>query len=208
MKKLLIGAVLLIIAIAGYWLVSPAFINETINEELPEGFATEAEFTEAVETLMVKAPEEMRHVFKEEMMELGKEEITVKDEMPEPKEERLLAEPDKPAPGPELLGSGNFEDVAHHGSGLAKLFSTEDGGLLRFENLDVLNGPDLRVLLSPNANVQSSGDLGEYIELDKLKGNKGNQNYVIGADVDLSQYSSVVIYCKPFHVVFNSAELQ
>jgi hypothetical protein len=43
--------------------------------------------------------------------------------------------------------------------------------------------------------------------LGPLKGNIGNQNYAIPEDVDLSQFSSVVIYCKPFHVVFSYATL-
>ena len=44
------------------------------------------------------------------------------------------------------------------------------------------------------------------MELDKLKGNMGNQNYPI-PEMDLSQYRSVVIYCKPFHVIFSVAPL-
>jgi hypothetical protein len=40
-----------------------------------------------------------------------------------------------------------------------------------------------------------------------LKGNIGSQNYEIPADVDVSQYQSVVIYCMPFHVVFSTATL-
>jgi hypothetical protein len=43
--------------------------------------------------------------------------------------------------------------------------------------------------------------------LGSLKGNLGNQNYEIGADIELSKYKSVVIYCKPFHVVFATATL-
>jgi hypothetical protein len=36
----------------------------------------------------------------------------------------------------------------------------------------------------------------------------GNQNYDIPAGTDLSRYQSVVIYCKPFHVVFATATLR
>ena len=62
--------------------------------------------------------------------------------------------------------------------------------------------------LSKTADVNTADDLGEYIELAKLKGNKGTQNYEIPDGVDASEYNSVVIYCKPFHVVFNTANLQ
>ena len=47
-----------------------------------------------------------------------------------------------------------------------------------------------------------------YIDLGKLKGNIGNQNYPIPADLDLSPGGSVVIYCVPFHVIFSVASLQ
>lgn len=187
------GISILIIAVigVGYWLISPAFITTTVDESLPE------ELMPVVEQLMIQAPEEMRHVFKEEMMEMANQEHVVEETM----------EPAK-GPTPELPRVGNFIDVAHHGSGLAKLFTTADGGLLRLEDLDVLNGPDLRVLLSPNIGVERSGDLGDYVEIGKLKGNKGNQNYTIPADLNINDFNSVIIYCKPFHVVFNSANLK
>lgn len=47
--------------------------------------------------------------------------------------------------------------------------------------------------------------MGVYVDLGKLKGNVGNQNYAIPADVDLSQYRGVMIYCQPFHVLFSIA---
>ena len=46
-----------------------------------------------------------------------------------------------------------------------------------------------------------------YVDLGSLKGNIGNQNYEIPADVDISDFGSVVIYCEPFHVLFASASL-
>ncbi len=47
----------------------------------------------------------------------------------------------------------------------------------------------------------------DMIDLGSLKGNVGDQNYEIPADVDLSEYQSIVIYCQPFHVVFSIATL-
>ena len=109
---------------------------------------------------------------------------------------------------PTLLAMGTFVDVAHEGTGDVKVYQLGSERIVRLEQLDVLNGPDLRVLLSKESMVQSSDALGSYIELGKLKGNKGNQNYLVPQDVDLSEYHSVIIYCNPFHVVFNSASLQ
>ena len=45
------------------------------------------------------------------------------------------------------------------------------------------------------------------VDLGKLKGNIGNQNYVIPVDVDVNAQMSVVIYCVPFSVFFSIASL-
>ena len=66
-----------------------------------------------------------------------------------------------------------------------------------------MDGPDLFVYLSetktPTGNLDS---LGDYIDLGSLKGNKGNQNYELSANIDISSYNSVVIWCKQFGVLF------
>ena len=111
-----------------------------------------------------------------------------------------------------VLSMGNFRDADsfHRGSGTATVYQLEDGShVLRFEDFRVTNGPDLRVLLSKAADIANKGEFQqyEYVELDRLKGNIGNQNYVIPADLDVSEYGTVVIYCKPFHVLFSVASL-
>ena len=107
---------------------------------------------------------------------------------------------------------GDFKDADsfHRGSGQAIIYTTPEGGhLLRLENLEVTNGPALHVVLSPHEDPTRSNEvlLEGYADLGDLKGNRGNQNYTIPADVDLSVIKSVVIYCKPFAVVFSVATL-
>ncbi|MDX6760123.1 MULTISPECIES: DM13 domain-containing protein [Streptomyces] len=74
------------------------------------------------------------------------------------------------------------------------------------------NGPDLRVWLT-DAPVKEGKegwhvfDDGKYVSLGKLKGNKGDQNYPIPADVQLADYTSVTIWCDRFDVSFGAAEL-
>ena len=69
---------------------------------------------------------------------------------------------------------------------------------------------DLHVILTPHENPKNRGDVETpgYIDLGKLKGNKGDQNYPIPDDVDTGIQGSVVIYCNPFHVVFSVASLK
>lgn len=179
----------------GYWLISPLFIDVRVNEAFP------SEISGEIKTLSKEVLRDDRAAFVADMNKMAMEEHVMNEAMPLTSEPRLLA-------------VGNFESVAHRGFGTAKLFEVPGGDIyLRFENFEVLNGPDLRVFLSKSREVNSAADLGEdAFELGSLKGNKGDQNYVIDAktaqtEIDITEYHSVIIYCKPFKVVFNSAFL-
>jgi hypothetical protein len=101
-------------------------------------------------------------------------------------------------------------DRFHRGSGNATVYRLAEGDLvLRFEDFQVTNGPDLRVLLTQHPDPTSHSDLetAGYVELGRLKGNIGSQNYPISSDIDVADQRSVVIYCRPFQVVFSVALL-
>ena len=101
-------------------------------------------------------------------------------------------------------------DSFHKGSGQAVVYRLPDGAYtLRLEDLNVTNGPDLYVVLSPNANPTSAAEVTApgYLEVATLKGNLGNQNYPLPAGVDLAPLKSLVIFCKQFRVVFSVAPL-
>ncbi|MDW0167830.1 MAG: DM13 domain-containing protein [Nitrososphaeraceae archaeon] len=100
---------------------------------------------------------------------------------------------------------GNFVDVGdgfHKVEGVAKVIDLADGRtFLRLENLKATNGPDLYVYLSADK------DASDIVNLGRLKGNIGNQNYEIPAGTDLSKYNTVLIWCKAFSTLFGSAKL-
>ena len=190
-RKILTAAAVIaaIPAIAlAWWLAAPLFIDKTVDEqfpltvsaEIPEGFTRE----EVEDTMVTMA-----------------------------KMDDTMMEPMMPAmSSARALSMGNFRDADsfHKGSGVATIYQLEDGShVLRFEDFRVTNGPDLRVLLSKAADISDKGQFQqyEYVELDRLKGNIGNQNYEIPGDLDVSEFQSVVIYCKPFHVLFAVAPL-
>ena len=78
--------------------------------------------------------------------------------------------------------------------------------VVRLEDLDTSNGPDLRVVVSPDP-ASDSWEYGGRTELDELKGNIGDQNYVVGAGIDLTSVGSVVIWCERFDVAFGAASI-
>jgi hypothetical protein len=46
-----------------------------------------------------------------------------------------------------------------------------------------------------------------FVELGSLKGNIGDQNYDVPANVDLNKYRAVTIWCARFGVNFGTAPL-
>ncbi len=117
------------------------------------------------------------------------------------------------AAAPTTILSGQFISHEHDTQGTARVLETADGQrVLRLEGLRTSNGPDLKVWLSdapvlPGTDGWFVFDDGEYVDLGALKGNVGNQNYAIPADVDLTDLSSVTIWCDRFNVSFGAAEL-
>ena len=173
----------------GWWLLAPLFLDTEVNEDFPltENAAIPAGITQSeAETVM---------------MTMAKVETKMDEEMPKEMMEASNV----------VVASGQFRDgdSFHKGEGKATIYELADGQqVLRFEDFKVTNGPDLRVLLVNHSNPEGRGDLeAGYEELGKLKGNIGNQNYPIPDSIDVDGYGSIVIYCKPFHVVFSVASL-
>jgi hypothetical protein len=111
------------------------------------------------------------------------------------------------------LSTGRFISHEHQTKGTASILELPNGSrVLRLEALATSDGPDLEVWLS-DAKVTEGRpgwhvfDDGRYRSLGQLKGNRGNQNYVIPADVDLTALRSVSIWCNRFNVSFGAAEL-
>jgi hypothetical protein len=105
--------------------------------------------------------------------------------------------------------SGGFVDRSHPTSGNALVLN--DGSeqrFLRFEQFATDNGPDLYVYLSTAGPDAPEGEFDDdFVDLGRLSGNVGDQNYEIPPDVDLDRYSTVVIWCRRFAVAFGAAPL-
>jgi len=103
-----------------------------------------------------------------------------------------------------FAGADNF----HKGAGTATVYRAGQTLILRLEPFTVTNGPDLYVLLTKRASPKTSRDVTDgYLEVAKLKGNSGSQNYTLPPGTSLGEYHAVIIYCKPFSVVFATAPL-
>jgi hypothetical protein len=110
---------------------------------------------------------------------------------------------------PKELASGDFRGLEHGASGHALVIEVEGERYLRFEDFETSNGPDLRVYLSAAPSQSDGGAFDDdFMELGHLKGNIGNQNYVVPASADLSRFRTAVVWCKRFGVGFAAAPVE
>lgn len=119
------------------------------------------------------------------------------------------AEPTRPASSDtqgllERAGTFAGADEFHFGRGTARLVETAPGSyVVRLEDFEVRNGPDLFVYLSPSPDGYADG----AVELGRLKADRGNQNYEVPPGTDVGAARSVVIWCRQFAVLFATAPL-
>jgi hypothetical protein len=104
-----------------------------------------------------------------------------------------------------VLSSGIFSGIDHSAEGRVRIVRLANGEhRLVFTEFDVERAPDLRVYLAED---EVTGDIGPYREIDKLKGNVGDQFYKLPRSIDLDRYRHVVIWCKAFDVGVAQAPL-
>lgn len=125
--------------------------------------------------------------------------------------------PDPPlstaAPSRTTIATGELVSHEHETHGTVQVFELGDGSrVLRLEGLDTSDGPDLHVWLTDAPVIEGEDgwhvfDDGVHVDLGPLKGNKGDQNYPVPAEVDLTVLHSVSVWCVRFSVSFGAAEL-
>ncbi len=108
-----------------------------------------------------------------------------------------------PTPSPRMELRGDIVGTpAHPASGTVRIVSADGTQYVRYENLKTINGPDIYVYLAKDTGAK------EFVSLGKVKSTEGNSNYEIPAGVNPAEYRYVLIWCKQFGVLFNSAELK
>ena len=206
MNKKTIIVLIIIAAIAipvGIYTVSPLFINTIVDEPLPTSSDTDLqkfqEFMsmnselERVEKGQQMTTEEKNSILRGAAQTNGN---TLNENMTEA----------ATTSGNTSLITGEFigvNDGIHNAEGLAKVIQLDEASMvLRLENFKATNGPDLYVYLATDNSAS------DFVDLGRLKGNIGNQNYDIPEGTDFSRYDTVLIWCKAFSVLFGSAKLE
>jgi hypothetical protein len=199
--KIIIGIIVIAIIIPlGIYTISPLFINTEINEPLPslanEKSTDFAKFMAMTETEKLDAAKNMTEKEEDMIIKMAaKQDTTIN--------ETMAMNINQSTQNTDLIG--NFIGVGdgiHNAEGKAKILTLSNGSqILRLENFKSTNGPDVHLYLSNNKQAN------DFIDLGRLKANNGNQNYKIPMDIDFNHYGYVLIWCKPFSVLFGSAQL-
>lgn len=210
-RRVLLPAAAVVAVIAGavgLYLFQPwlLFVDEEVSEALPVAAAAAASEEPMTDGSMTEEP--MDSSTSEPMAEESMTEEPMADEPSAP-----AATTAAPPAGPVELARGELVSHEHATTGTARVLQLEDGSrVLRLEGLDTSNGPDLRVWLTDAPVIEGRDgwfvfDDGAFVDLGELKGNQGDANYEIPADVDLDALTSVSIWCERFAVSFGAAEL-
>ena len=205
MNKKTIIILIIIAAIAipvGIYIASPLFINTTVNEPLPTSGLTDLQ----------KFQEFMSMNNEQERVEKGQQMTTEEKNAILRGAARIGGNSINESITEDVTVEGSFlignfigvNDGIHNAEGLAKVIVLDEGNrsILRLENFRATNGPDLYVYLSTDKSAS------DFVNLGRLKGNIGNQNYEISEGTELSKYDTVLIWCRAFSVLFGSAELK
>jgi hypothetical protein len=100
------------------------------------------------------------------------------------------------------------EDILQ-AEGVLTIYETANNSfILRFDELNVTNLDGISIYLSRQAAPLTLEEIQQgdnYYRLIELRGNAGNQNYPLPAEIDLESYNSVVIYSETIDIVVGYA---
>jgi hypothetical protein len=202
----IISAIVIVAGASAYYLASPLFISTEVDEPLPTT-ALESEayqrFVSMNEEEKMQAAKQMSTQERDEIMVIASK---VNNSVDDPMDQVQQQTQDNATTNTNALRTGSFVGVGdgiHNAEGTAKVIPLQDdSNILRLEDLRVTNGPNLYVYLATDKSAS------DFVSLDKLKANNGNQNYDIPTETDLTKYDTVLIWCRPFSILFGSAELE
>lgn len=110
-----------------------------------------------------------------------------------------------------LVSAGSFYgvDSTRIARGRAQLLDGGDVRLLRFTEFLVSRAPHQEVWLASSKGIRTEADirLNEVRRIAPLKNGLGDQVYILPDGLDLSNYSTVLIWCAEFGVLSAVAEL-
>jgi Electron transfer DM13 len=192
MKKIVITIGVVLVGLLAYYFISPLFIKVVVDDALP------VEST-AIPTAPIVATSTTTNV---PTLNTPPSSVVQKPDTKNTPTAPSVPPAQSPAPGGSVAVAAPVVGTpGHRASGSVRLLATAQEYVVRYENFETINGPDLFVYLATD--LQAT----EFVDLGRLKGTEGNMNYTVPAGVDITKYPYVLVWCKQFGVLFNSAKM-
>jgi hypothetical protein len=105
---------------------------------------------------------------------------------------------------------GDFTKKKYNIKGDWTIIEKDGQTVLRLsEDFKTKSGPDLKIFLSPKSVETVTGKTATNgsVLLSALHSNKGTQDYVIPATLNLGDFASVLIHCEAYSVLWGGANL-
>lgn len=188
MKKFFLIAALITAAAIAWWLVSPLWRTVRLDEALPRRPPGAPAVRDNLDTMDAA----VRDRFMQETAIMQDKKMMGTDAMP----------PAAPSAAAAILAQGPMIARAHDVAGTALLIRSDDETILRFEDLETINGPDLRIYLSTGPHND------DFVDVGPLRATHGNVNYALPPNTDTGKYRYALIWCRAFGVLFSYAALE
>ena len=108
------------------------------------------------------------------------------------------------------LPSGNFIKKKKKPKGGWEVVQRDGNTYIKFaDDFSASKGPDLKVFLSPLSVAEATGKTAAEgaLNIGELQKTKGAQEYLVPADVNIADYSSVLVHCEKFSVLWGGGDL-
>lgn len=204
MTKILIAFGVVILGAVAWYLISPFFRVVETDEASPLDRAALSQPPQSaplavgnVQDAMDTMDEKTRIAFERAVDAAAK---NIK-EMQDPVPSGSVSAGQTPT-GPILAAQGLFMPRAHDVKGKALLIEQGEKKILRFEDFETINGPDLYIFLSSELGI------GDAVTLGRIRATRGSANYEVPDGTNTSRYNKVLVWCRPFGVLFSYAELK
>ena len=108
------------------------------------------------------------------------------------------------------LPSGNFIKKKKKLKGGWEVVQRDGNTYIKFaDDFSASKGPDLKVFLSPLSVAEATGKTAAEgaLNIGELQKTKGAQEYLVPAEVNIADYSSVLVHCEKFSVLWGGGDL-
>jgi len=109
-----------------------------------------------------------------------------------------------------VLHSGEWSKASFKSSGTWQIVERDGSRFVELSSdFKTRNAPDLKIFLSsqPSDSLTGKNATDSAILISELESNRGGQSYELPADLDLADFSSIMIHCEQYSKLWSVSDL-